>query len=152
MQLKEKLKESIASLFHDNINFAASSCGKLLSDEMLHIDIFQNFQISFFHYICTYIYSYKYTHILNYFSYLQLFSLLKFCTIWKHWLVSTVMSCLKALPSGENRKHPHTSKRFSDSIYWPINLLPCSYWTYHKHDIQGWPTKSFQICGNVKWL
>lgn len=100
---------------------------------------------------CTHIYIYAHTHFkLLFLS--TLFSLLKFCTIWKHWLVSTVMSCLKALPSGETRKYPYSSKRVSESIYWPISLLPCSYWAYHRHTMQGWPAKWFQVCGNVEWL
>lgn len=124
------------------------------SDEMLHIDLFQNFQTPlFFHCICTYIYSF--IHIYTHFKLLflsTLFFLLNFCAIWRHWLVSTVMSCLNALPSGETKKHPYNSKRVSESIYWPISLLPSSSRAYHRHTMQGWPAKLFQICVNVEWL
>lgn len=119
MQLKKKLRENIASLSCIMMTFILLPIQEEnFSDEMLHVDLFQNFQTPLFSiaYVLTYTHLYIYTHTSNYFSYRHNFFLLNFCTIWRHWLVSTVMSCLKALLSGENKKNPYNSEFHNPSI------------------------------------
>lgn len=133
-QLIEKWLSLYVFLSHYDIYYAANSYSKILPDEKLHVNLFQNFQTSFFSFFFFGI-TYAHTYITSScFSLSILFSSLKLFWFNMETLISPYcMDCPGVTLSGETKRHPDSRKGISECVYWPNNLLPLFYCTYRRH-------------------